>query len=310
MPCSLQIVMGPAGSGKSTYCQAMQSHADTLPRRKIHVANMDPAAETFGYNVDFDIRELISVTDVMEELELGPNGSLVYCMEYLLQNGMQWFQDHLDEYGDDDYLILDCPGQVELYTHIPVMRQLVEALRIWGYESKMVGVFCVDATFLTDTSKFLSGSLLSLTAMIALELPHVNVLTKCDLVSEETVETMLSVESATQLWDWEQNQQEGTSVYSISDELEAMAQEEELQCQKRPTHDLSERQTIAPTKKSKWSKLTTAISSLLDDYTMVSFLPLNINEPESMNHVLATMDHTIQFEESQEVYTGDGPEEE
>mmetsp|Transcript_26917 Transcript_26917/g.40733 ORF Transcript_26917/g.40733 Transcript_26917/m.40733 type:complete len:295 (+) Transcript_26917:132-1016(+) len=292
----------------------MQSHADTLPRRKIHVANMDPAAETFGYEVDFDIRELISVTDVMEELGLGPNGSLVYCMEYLLQNGMQWFQDHLDEYGDDDYLILDCPGQIELYTHIPVMRQLVETLRIWGFESNMVGVFCVDATFLTDTSKFLSGSLLSLTAMIALELPHINVLTKCDLVSEDTVETMLSVESATQLWDWEQHQQERTSADMISDELEAMAEEEQRQSQsqsqKKPTNDLSVRQNITPSKESKWSKLTAAISSLLDDYTMVSFLPLNINEPDSMDHVLATMDHTIQFGESQDVYTGDGAEEE
>jgi hypothetical protein len=40
---------------------------------------------------------------------------------------------------------------------------------------------------------------------------------------------------------------------------------------------------------------------------MVSFLPLNITEEDSMNHVLATLDHTIQFGENQEVYTGDGP---
>lgn len=29
-----------------------------------------------------DVRELISLDDVMEELGLGPNGGLVYCMEY------------------------------------------------------------------------------------------------------------------------------------------------------------------------------------------------------------------------------------
>lgn len=29
-----------------------------------------------------DIRELISLEDVMEELGLGPNGGLLYCMEY------------------------------------------------------------------------------------------------------------------------------------------------------------------------------------------------------------------------------------
>ena len=29
-----------------------------------------------------DIRELVSLDDVMEELGLGPNGGLMYCMEY------------------------------------------------------------------------------------------------------------------------------------------------------------------------------------------------------------------------------------
>lgn len=68
--------------------------------------NLDPAAEHFSYPVSvgnvlfrqhlsyaicsigpnfvygIDIRELISLEDVMEELQLGPNGGLIYCMEY------------------------------------------------------------------------------------------------------------------------------------------------------------------------------------------------------------------------------------
>ena len=110
--CFIQIVMGPAGSGKSTYCQAMQYHASTLGgarKRTIHVANLDPAAEDFGYQLAFDIRDLISVEEVMEELDLGPNGGLVYCMEYLLSN-LDWLNDHLDTFDDDEYLILDCPA--------------------------------------------------------------------------------------------------------------------------------------------------------------------------------------------------------
>jgi GTPase SAR1 family protein len=230
------------------------------------VANLDPAAEYFGYQLDFDIRDLISVEEVMGELGLGPNGSLVYCMEYLMEN-LEWLQERLDDYDDDEYLILDCPGQLELYTHIPIMRRVIDQMRMWGYESSMVGVFCVDATFLTDSAKFISGSLLSLSAMIALELPHVNVLTKCDLMAEEEVERMLAIESASLLWDYEQ-------------------------------HDKEDR-------KHKRYKLTEAICSLLDDYTMVSFLPLNITDEDSMDHVLATMDHAIQYGENQEVDTGD-----
>ena len=55
-----------------------------LLHRTIWVVNLDPAAEEFNYKCDFNIQELISVDDVSDELKLGPNGSLVYCMEYLL----------------------------------------------------------------------------------------------------------------------------------------------------------------------------------------------------------------------------------
>ena len=44
MPPHCQLVMGPAGVGKSTYCQALQQHAAD-ERRRVHVANLDPAAE-------------------------------------------------------------------------------------------------------------------------------------------------------------------------------------------------------------------------------------------------------------------------
>ena len=57
------------------------------------------------------ITELISLEDAMDELELGPNGGLVYCMEYLLDN-MDWLKDELDKFDDDEYIIFDCPGQV------------------------------------------------------------------------------------------------------------------------------------------------------------------------------------------------------
>lgn len=39
---------------------------------------------TMSYFMSADIRELISLDDVMEELGLGPNGGLIYCMEYVL----------------------------------------------------------------------------------------------------------------------------------------------------------------------------------------------------------------------------------
>lgn len=49
------MVMGPAGTGKSTYCKVMQEHCQNS-RRSVHVVNLDPAAEAFEYDVAFDIR--------------------------------------------------------------------------------------------------------------------------------------------------------------------------------------------------------------------------------------------------------------
>jgi hypothetical protein len=60
-------------------------------KRRASYVNLDPAAEEFTWEptigsnrcqANADIRELISLEDVMEELDLGPNGGLIYCFEY------------------------------------------------------------------------------------------------------------------------------------------------------------------------------------------------------------------------------------
>jgi GTPase SAR1 family protein len=176
----VQLVMGPAGCGKSTYCNAMYEHAQAT-RRNFHIVNMDPAAENFKYPVSIDIRELISLDDVMEEMELGPNGGLVYAFEYIGENE-EWLHEQLGD-GDDEYYIFDCPGQIELYSHVPVMRNLVESLQRWGF--MVCGVFVIDSQFLADSSKFMSACLTCLSAMVQLEIPHVNVISKLDLVRKK-----------------------------------------------------------------------------------------------------------------------------
>ena len=56
-----QLVLGPAGAGKSRYCSLMSDSAAIAQKRTIHVANLDPAAEHFDYEPILDIRELIQV---------------------------------------------------------------------------------------------------------------------------------------------------------------------------------------------------------------------------------------------------------
>lgn len=74
-------------------------------------------------------------------------------------------------------------GQIELYTHLPVMRTLIGQLDSW--DIRTCGVFLLDAHYMNETTKFFSGALVALSAMITLEIPHINLVTKMDLLNEE-----------------------------------------------------------------------------------------------------------------------------
>lgn len=262
MPRYGQLVMGPAGSGKSTYCSNIQQYCEEL-RRTVHVVNLDPAAEHFDYSVLVDIRELINIEDVMEDpdLKFGPNGGLVFCMEYLAQN-MDWLHEQLDDI-EDDYILFDCPGQIELYTHIPVMRQIVDTLRNWNFN--LCAIFTVDSQFMIEASKFVSGVLSALSTMITLEIPHVNVMTKIDLLSKKAkkeLDRYLEPNMSTLLADEFNNMKHG----------------------------------------SKFHKLNALMAQMVDDYGLVTFMPLDISEEDndSLNDILLQVDMAIQYGEDLE----------
>lgn len=254
-----QLVMGPAGSGKSTFCSTIVHHCENIGRT-VHVVNLDPAAEYFDYPVLVDTRELVQLEDVMEaeDLNLGPNGGLVFCMEYLIQN-MEWLQEKLG-FMDEDYIIFDCPGQIELYTHIPVMRQFVDTLQQWDF--RVCGVFLVDSKFMVNTAMFFSGVLAALSAMVQLEVPHINVMAKMDLLSQDQandIERFLDPDPK-----------------SIIDDNEAW-------------------------QNKKFQKLNEALAQVIDDYSMVQFLPLDSTNEDSVANVLLQIDHAIQYGEDLEV---------
>jgi len=77
MPRFGQVVIGSPGAGKSTYCRAAMNYLNSINRDTV-IINLDPAVEC--PEAAIDICSLVEHFDVMTELELGPNGALVYCM--------------------------------------------------------------------------------------------------------------------------------------------------------------------------------------------------------------------------------------
>ena len=79
----------------------------------------------------------------MDSLKLGPNGGLVYCMEYLEKN-IEWLKSEL-EAVKEKYILFDCPGQVELYTHNNSVRNIVSELV--KMDMRLVSVHLVDSHY-------------------------------------------------------------------------------------------------------------------------------------------------------------------
>lgn len=105
-----QLVIGPPGSGKTTYCEKISGFYKQL-NRKVTIVNLDPANENMEYQPSIDVMSLITVEDVMANLSLGPNGALMYCIEFLETN-FDWLLQKINE-SSNNYFLFDCPGKTD-----------------------------------------------------------------------------------------------------------------------------------------------------------------------------------------------------
>jgi len=275
------IVMGPAGAGKTTFCSALISHLRTQ-RRSCFYINLDPAAEEFAYEPDLDIKDLITLEDVMEELHLGPNGGLIYCFEFLLEN-LDFITDPLDEVTDEYLILIDMPGQIELYTHVPVVPNLIKQLTRGSLNISMCAAYLMESTFIIDHAKFFSGTLSAMSAMLMLELPHVNILSKMDLVKGQVprkelkrfidpdISLLQDAPDSGLVWE----HKAGVDTDAHPDSKGDMAGES-------------------------FANLNRAVGQLIDEFSLVSFLKLDAQDEDSVGAVLSFIDEAIQFHEAQE----------
>ncbi|KAL6717979.1 hypothetical protein ACLMJK_004064 [Lecanora helva] len=273
------LVMGPAGAGKTTFCSALIQHLRLIKRSCFYV-NLDPAAEDFAYEPDLDIKELISLEDVMED-GLGPNGGLIACFEYLLEN-LDFLTEAIDPISEEYLIIIDMPGQIELYTHIPVVPTLVKHLtRSLGVN--LCATYLLESTFVVDRAKYFAGTLSAMSAMILLEVPHVNILSKMDLVKGSVPRRELKrfIDPDTSLLDDDPNESQA-ALKSAQDR----------------SKDPSSAESVMAG--GSFKRLNRAVAQLIDDFSMVSYLQLDVQNEESLGGILSYIDDMIQYHEAQE----------
>lgn len=176
--------VGTAGSGKSTMVGAFKRWLDDNEIDSI-VVNLDPGAEKLPYVPDVDIREWINLDEVMSQYGLGPNGAQIVAADLMAVN-IKKVSDILDTI-DTDYVLIDTPGQLELFAFRESSNVVISAL---GKQRSMIA-YLSDPTLYKSANGFVSAMTLASLVQFRLNMPIINLLSKSDVLKEEEVDRIL-----------------------------------------------------------------------------------------------------------------------
>ena len=177
------FVAGTAGSGKSLLTSRLvQWYRD----RGAFAAtlNLDPGVASLPYEPDIDVRDIIDIGTLMENFGLGPNGALVMASD-MIATKMDELQSQVDELNPD-YIIVDTPGQIELFAFRASGPYFVSNLQV----DNKATIFAFDGTLVSSPINFVSIALLASSVKLRLKTAQINALTKRDLVVDRLKEIL------------------------------------------------------------------------------------------------------------------------
>ncbi|MCD6512673.1 MAG: ATP/GTP-binding protein [Thermoplasmata archaeon] len=177
-------IVGTAGSGKTYLTHAFNEWCHRQGYDSIAI-NLDPGVVTLPYEPEVDVREWISIDEIMKDYELGPNGAQVLAADMLALN-IKTLEERIGEYRAD-YLIFDTPGQLELFVFRSTGKVIIDEL---GRENSIL-FYLMDPSMATTPASFVSQLMLSATTQFRLNLPLINVLTKKDIVDPSALKMIL-----------------------------------------------------------------------------------------------------------------------
>lgn len=173
--------VGTAGAGKSTLVGAYERWCKQHGISTV-VVNLDPGAESLPYEPDVDIRDYVKLDEVMQEHGLGPNGAQIAAADMIALN-LDEVRAEIDSFRGDMVLV-DTPGQVELFVFRHSGKLIVEHLN----PQRSALVYLLDPFLARTATGFASQLMLASTTLFRFNEPMVYVLSKSDVVDEESLE--------------------------------------------------------------------------------------------------------------------------
>ena len=178
------FISGTAGSGKSLLTSKLYEYY-TKNGAFAAVLNLDPGVESLPYTCDVDVRDYVDIVYIMKQYDLGPNGALVMAND-LIASKIDDIQNEVNRVNPD-YLIVDTPGQIELFAYRSSGRFLVENIA----SEEKTSIFLFDGALITTPVNFVSIALLATSIRLRLNLPTINAVTKMDLIGAKLKDILL-----------------------------------------------------------------------------------------------------------------------
>lgn len=275
MPPFGQIVIGPPGAGKSTFCNGMNQFLNAIGRHS-YIINLDPANDRLPYDVRIDVRDFITLEEIMEQHVLGPNGGLIYLLETFEEN-IDLFVEEIKKLlvKESCYIIFDCPGQTELFTNNQVMNKIFGKL-VKELDFRLCVVSLIDCINIVKPSMYISMLLLTLRSMLQLDLPQISVFSKIDLLK-------------THIMGEHYKDSDGQVRTGLPFDLNYYTEVQDLSYLIPYLEEENNNFSYAHFKE-KYHKLTGAIAELIEDFNLIEFEVLSVDDKNSMINILSIID--------------------
>lgn len=177
------IVLGMAGSGKTTFVQKLAEHLydEDTPG---YLINLDPACLDTPYPANVDIRDTINYKKVMKDYELGPNGAIITSLNLFATKFDQLVNLLEQRNKEHEHIILDTPGQIEVFSWSASGMVITESL---SSHMPTAIVYVIDTVRNLNPSTFMSNMLYACSILYKTKLPLIVVLNKIDLQNEQYI---------------------------------------------------------------------------------------------------------------------------
>ncbi|XP_074522114.1 GPN-loop GTPase 1 [Halichoeres trimaculatus] len=172
------IVLGMAGSGKTTFVQRLTAHLHTQ-KSPPYVINLDPAVHEVPFPANIDIRDTVNYKEVMKQYGLGPNGGIVTSLNLFATRFDQVMQFLEKKQQNHRYVLIDTPGQIEVFTWSASGTIITEAL---ASSFPCVVIYVMDTSRSVSPVTFMSNMLYACSILYKTKLPFIVVMNKTDII--------------------------------------------------------------------------------------------------------------------------------